>query len=126
MGTAPNLKIKSLSPLLIVSDLEHSIRFYNGLGFETAFIYSGFYAGLAKDGFSIHLKSGTPRIEERESRRKDEDLDVVFSVDQIENLYEAVQHMPVNIIQPLRDMPYGSEFYITDPDGYILGFVGEN
>jgi len=29
--------------------------------------------------------------------------------------------MPVNIIEPLREMPYGREFYITDPDGYILG-----
>ena len=24
---------------------------------------------------------------------------------------------------PLREMPYGVEFYIRDPDGYILGFV---
>jgi hypothetical protein len=24
---------------------------------------------------------------------------------------------------PLRTMPYGIEFYLRDPDGYILGFV---
>jgi hypothetical protein len=24
---------------------------------------------------------------------------------------------------PLRSMPYGREFYVRDPDGYILGFV---
>ena len=24
---------------------------------------------------------------------------------------------------PLRNMPYGREFYIRDPDGYILGFI---
>jgi hypothetical protein len=23
----------------------------------------------------------------------------------------------------LRHMPYGTEFYIRDPDGYILGFI---
>jgi hypothetical protein len=23
----------------------------------------------------------------------------------------------------LRKKPYGSEFYVRDPDGYILGFV---
>jgi hypothetical protein len=23
----------------------------------------------------------------------------------------------------LRHMPYGVEFYIRDPDGYVLGFV---
>ena len=24
---------------------------------------------------------------------------------------------------PLRQMPYGRELYLKDPDGYILGFV---
>jgi hypothetical protein len=24
---------------------------------------------------------------------------------------------------PLRQMPYGKEFYVRDPDGYVLGFV---
>ena len=24
---------------------------------------------------------------------------------------------------PLRVMPYGHEFYVRDPDGYVLGFV---
>lgn len=24
---------------------------------------------------------------------------------------------------PLRTMPYGGEFYVRDPDGYIIGFV---
>jgi hypothetical protein len=24
---------------------------------------------------------------------------------------------------PLRHMPYGREFYVRDPDGYIPGFV---
>jgi hypothetical protein len=30
----------------------------------------------------------------------------------------------IEIIQPLRAMPYGKEFYIADPDGYIIGFLG--
>jgi hypothetical protein len=24
---------------------------------------------------------------------------------------------------PLRKMPYGTEFYVRDPDGYVLGFI---
>jgi len=84
MDTAAHLKIKSLSPLLLVSDLERSVQFYNSLGFETAFVYEGFYAGSAKDGYSIHLKSGTPVTAEREIRQKNEDLDIVLSVEQIE------------------------------------------
>jgi predicted enzyme related to lactoylglutathione lyase len=30
---------------------------------------------------------------------------------------------PVQIVQPLREMPYGTEFYISDPDGYIISFI---
>ena len=126
MDTSAYLKIKSLSPLLLVRDLERSIQFYHRLGFETAFRYGGFYAGIEKDGYSIHLKSGGPDKEERESRRKNEDLDIVFAVEQIEQLYEAIQSMPFNITQPLREMPYGREFYFADPDDNILGFVGES
>jgi hypothetical protein len=32
----------------------------------------------------------------------------------------------VIIVQPLRAMPYGKEFYIADPDGYILSFLEVN
>jgi uncharacterized glyoxalase superfamily protein PhnB len=28
----------------------------------------------------------------------------------------------VALAVPLRQMPYGTEFYVRDPDGYILGF----
>ncbi len=126
MDTLVNPRIKSLSALLLVSDLEHSIQFYKRLGFETDFVYEGFYAGIVKDSYTIHLKLGEPGKKERERRQKSEDLDIVFSVEQIERLYDGIKIMPVNIIQPLRELPYGREFYITDPDGYILGFVGES
>jgi predicted enzyme related to lactoylglutathione lyase len=29
----------------------------------------------------------------------------------------------LKITQPLRTMPYGTEFYISDPDGYVLAFL---
>jgi len=27
------------------------------------------------------------------------------------------------LVVALRRMPYGTEFYVRDPDGYVLGFV---
>jgi hypothetical protein len=93
------------------------------LGFEIDFRYEDFYAGIAKDGYRIRLKSGDPAINERTKRRFNEDLDLVFSVGAIHNLFEAMQNRRVNIVQPLREMPYGNEFYIADPDGYLLGFI---
>lgn len=124
MNTIISSKIKKMSPQLVVTDIEDSLDFYTKkLDFEIDFRYEDFYAGISKDGWSIHLKKGNPLIEERENKRINKDLDIVFSVDGIEQLYENYVNRSVEIIQPLRDMPYGKEFYVVDPDGYIISFL---
>ena len=121
------VKIKQMSPQLLVSNLENSIQFYTkSLGYDLDFRYEDFYAGISKDGHSIHLKIGKPSVEERSSKKRNQDLDIFFSVDRIENLFEEFKTKSIPILQPLRTMEYGQEFYITDPDGYILGFVEAN
>jgi catechol 2,3-dioxygenase-like lactoylglutathione lyase family enzyme len=120
--TVPN--IRGMSPLLLVADLDRSMAFYNEhLGFTIDFRYEDFYAGMVKDNFTIHFKCGKPDPTEREDRRKNEDLDLVFAVSAIGELYDAMKGGPVTIVQTLRQMPYGKEFYISDPDGYIVSFI---
>ena len=115
-----------MSPQLLVGDLESSIEFYTEiLGFDLDFRHDDFYAGIIKEGYSIHLKLGKPSTDERQSKRDNEDLDIVFSVEGIENLYQEYAARSVEFTQPLRDMAYGKEFYVVDPDGYILGFLEE-
>lgn len=115
-----------MSPQLLVTDIDHSIAFYTGkLGFELEFRYEDFYAGILRDGYSIHLKCGKPSIEERKSKRRNHDLDIVFSVDNVEDLYEQCLEKSIDIVQPLCDRPYGREFYIADPDGYIFAYLKE-
>ena len=119
-------KIKKMSPQLVVEDINRSIDFYTKkLGFEMDFIYEDFYAGVSKDGFTIHLKIGKPSIEERQNKRKNEDIDVVFSISNIEDLYEELSNKSVEFTQPIREMDYGKEFYLIDPDGYIISFLEE-
>jgi catechol 2,3-dioxygenase-like lactoylglutathione lyase family enzyme len=126
MNTALSPNIKSMSPLLLVADLDQTISFYTQyLGFAIDFRYEDFYAGIIKDSITIHLKLGYTSKEEQEKRIDKEDLDLVFSVGEIQQFYDTIKSMPVTIIQPLREMPYGREFYITDPDGYLIGFVGD-
>lgn len=121
MSTITNFKIKEMSPQLRVTDLDRSVEFYTKeLGFDVRFRYEDFYAGISKGGFSIHLKSGWPSGEEKRNR---EDPEILFSVSEIGELYEDILNKSVEIIQPLRDMPYGKEFYIADPDGNIIAFV---
>lgn len=113
-----------MSPQFVVADLNSSVEFYTTrLGFDIDFRYEDFYAGVTRDGFTIHLKSGSPLAEERKRKRANEDLDLVFSVFNIEALYRELSGKSVEIIQPLREMPYGKEFYISDPDGYIISFL---
>lgn len=115
-----------MSPQLLVADIERSVEFYTKtLGFEVDFRYGDFYSGIVKEGCSIHLKSGKPSMEERKNRRENDGLDLVFSVVGIENVYEQLSDKSIDLIQPLRDMPYGKEFYVADPDGYIIAFVEE-
>ena len=126
MNIRTQSKIKKMSPQLLVTDIKHSIEFYTKkLGFDIEFRYEDFYAGIIKDSYSIHLKSGKPSIEERKSKRENDNLDIVFSVEDVDELYDEFVNKSVDIIQPLCDRSYGREFYIADPDGYILAFLEE-
>ena len=126
MKTAIHSVIKNMSPQLLVADIDRSIEFYTKqLDFEVEFRYQGFYAGIIKDGFSVHLKSGHPSHEERKNKQENEDLDIVFSVQKVEDLYKEYLGKGIEILQPLCDRPYGKEFYIVDPDGYVLAFLEE-
>jgi catechol 2,3-dioxygenase-like lactoylglutathione lyase family enzyme len=119
-------KIKKMSPQFLVADLERSIEFYTKtLGFDIDFRYEDFYVGIVKDGFSIHLKTGQPLAEIRQSKKDNEHLDITFSVDDIKYLYEDLLNKSAEVTQHLREMPYGSEFYVADPDGHIIAFLEE-
>ena len=126
MDTPTYYKIKKMSPLFLVADINLSIRFYTSeLNFDIDFRYEDFYAGIIKDGYSIHLKVSDYSIDKRKNKRSNEDINITFSVSNIEDLYEELSHKSIEIIQTLRDMPYGKEFYVADPDGNIISFLEE-
>jgi len=126
MGVVTSSRIKKMSPQFLVADLERSIEFYmQKLGFSMEFRYEDFYAGIMKDGNSIHLKSGNPSAGERKNKRENDDLDLVFSVENVDGLYNDLVNRSVEITQPLCERPYGKEFYVADPDGYIIAFLEE-
>jgi len=115
--------IKKMSPVLLVADIAAAIKFYKDkLGFVLEFQYGDFYAGLTKDGYSIHLKGIGDELERRR-RPIGEDIDIAFLVEEIDRVYEQMISDGVEVIQPLRKMPYGKEFYIMDPDGNRLAFM---
>ena len=126
MNTFTYSRIRKMSPQLLVSDIESSIRFYTDkIGFTLDFRYDDFYAGVIREGFSIHLKLSKSRVP-KESKKSKDDTDIVFLVDDINGLYEEFSAKSIEFIQPLREMPYGKEFYVADPDGHIIAFLEES
>jgi catechol 2,3-dioxygenase-like lactoylglutathione lyase family enzyme len=124
MKTITTSRLETMSPQFLVADITRSVDFYTKkLGFEVKFRYEDFYVGIEKDGFSIHLKSGESLIEERGIKKLNEGLDIVFGVNGVDELYNEFVSKNVDIVQPLCERPYGREFYIADPDGYILAFL---
>lgn len=116
-------KITCMSPQLIVTDLELSIAFYTQvLGFSLNFRHEDFYAGIDCHGHSIHVKHGLVSKEERQRKRENEDVDIVFGVKDINAVFAEISQKDIEMVQPLREMPYGKEFYIADPDGYLIAF----
>ena len=113
-----------MSPQLLVADLDRAIEFYTSmLSFELEFRYENFYAGIMKGNNSIHLKSAQRTEEQLANKLENQDLDIVFGVENVKLLYDDLVSKSVNITQPLCERPYGNEFYIADPDGNVLAFL---
>jgi predicted enzyme related to lactoylglutathione lyase len=117
-------KLKYVAPVLQVADLERSLTFYRDqLGFDLEFAYEGSYASVIRDGCRVHLNRSAPLERDQKAFEAVEHLDACFGVEDAEALANAFASFGAVFSVRLRSMPYGREFYVRDPDGYILGFI---
>jgi catechol 2,3-dioxygenase-like lactoylglutathione lyase family enzyme len=124
-NTKTKPRVTSLAPQFLVDDLGRSINYYEKLGFTFGEPWEGFYAIGMLDGLELHLKEGPKNDDERRQRRANEHLDAAAGVDGIEAFYARCEANGVRIIKPLAETDWGTkDFYIEDPDGYILSFGG--
>ncbi len=122
MTTSP--RIRSFAPQLLVDDLDRAVTFYRDmLGFAFGPPWGGFYAIGERDGFAVHLKCAPKTIEDRANRMRHQHLDVYADVIGVAALYEACKARGATIRKPLARTDWGTDdFYIEDPDGYIIAF----
>jgi len=120
-------KVISLAPQFLVDDLSASVAYYRDrLGFQPDFVYESFYASVSRDGFSIHLKCAPKITADRAHRKQNEHLDAYVGVRGIEALFDELKSKGARIFRPLEQRPWAcKDFYVEDPDGYILGFSEE-
>jgi catechol 2,3-dioxygenase-like lactoylglutathione lyase family enzyme len=113
-----------VAPVFLVSDLDRSLSYYQRLlGFEIDFDYEGFYASVVRDGCRLHLKKAAPCGRDQQAIEEAEHIDACFIVSDAADLASQFTDAGATLSVPLRQAPYGMEFYVKDPDGYILGFV---
>ena len=118
-------RVTSFAPQFLVDDLQRSIEYYRRLGFAFGEPWEGFYAIGQLDGLELHLKRAPKNQGERQHRRENEHLDASAGVEGIEAFYEQCVANGVTILRPLASTEWGTkDFYVEDPDGYIICFGG--
>lgn len=117
-------QITGIAPQFLVDDLERAIAYYRDkLGFELDFVYDSFYASVSRDGFAIHLKDSPKLAADRAHRKEQEHMDAYVAVSGIRGLFSELQTRGAVVIKPLEERPWAClDFYVEDPDGYILCF----
>ena len=116
--------ISNAAPQFLVGKLGDALVFYEDrLGFLRDFVYADFYASVSRGGATIHLKCAPKLDEERTHRKSGEHLDAYLAVSGIQELHAELVARRAPITKPLEDRPWGTrDFYVEDPDGYILCF----
>jgi catechol 2,3-dioxygenase-like lactoylglutathione lyase family enzyme len=124
-SVAAKPRVTSLAPQFLVDDLERAVAYYRdalGFMFET---WGGFYAIGRLDGLELHLKEAPKNPAERKHRRDNEHLDASAGVEGIDAFYQRCVANGARILKPLAATAWGTrDFYVEDPDGYIIGFGG--
>ncbi|HEX4589568.1 MAG TPA: VOC family protein [Gemmataceae bacterium] len=125
-STGAKPRLTSLAPQFLVDDLARAIAYYrHALGFTFGEPWGGFYAIGRRDGLELHLKEAPKNPAEREHRRASDHLDAAAGVDGIEAFYEQCVASGAKILKPLAATAWGTkDFYVEDPDGYIICFGG--
>lgn len=117
-------KLTEIAPQFLVDDVHVAITYYQEkLGFDLDFCYESFYASVSRDGFAIHLKCAPKTIADRTHRKQHEHLDVYIGVVGVATLHDELRSRGALITKSLGERPWSCrDFYVEDPDGYILCF----
>ena len=98
--------------------MARSLAFYRAqLGFELEFLYENFYASVFRDGCHLHLQCAPPAERDQVAFERNEHLDACVIVRDAHELSQSLTATDVTIGVPVRQMSYGSDFDVRDPDG---------
>lgn len=119
--------IQSIYPLIIVSDLEASGRFYGDvLGLVSVFEADWYAQFQAPDQPTAQLALIVPGHESVAERFQAAAAGVIVSleVDDVDERWAAARDAGAEMIVDVRDEPWGQRHFVTvDPDGLMIDVV---
>jgi len=111
--------------VFIVGNIEETIRWYEGLGFEADYFPPGF-AILCRGDVQIFFQQqdGYSRPDDPAARERGA-WNVYLETDDVASLFEEISHLPnVPVTRGLCRQEYGqTEFEVMDLNGYVLVFA---
>lgn len=124
-----------MSVMLNVKDVERSVNFYIGLGFDSRWETKGDdthldYAGvgigdavIALGRIPKDLRGMAKDYSDWVSSPLGAGVMVTVELDGVEAIYELAKNARAPIDSPISERPYGTAFIVNDPDGYVVRFL---
>jgi uncharacterized glyoxalase superfamily protein PhnB len=123
------MKLKKLTPNLVVRDVEASLNFYRTvLGFQPGFTVPDappyVFGSVASDGVEIFFNDQKAVAEDYPAlgaKPIGGSITLFIEVDGIEDVLKKVQQHGAKITMPMKDQFYGMrEFAFEDPEGWVV------
>ena len=116
-GTSASTQFECANPILNVSDMERSVRYYvDVLGFTNASWGNDEFTLVTRDHAGIYLCKGS---------QGHPGTWVWLGVENVEPLYAEYLRHGARIVHPPENHPWAREMKVSDLDGHILRFGSE-
>jgi predicted enzyme related to lactoylglutathione lyase len=115
---ASKTKFENATPILNVSDLVVSVRYYvEALGFTRANWGNDIFTSVSRDRAAIYLCQGG---------QGRPGTWVWIGVEDAATLYEEYKASGARILRAPQNYPWAFEIHVEDPDGHVLRFGSES
>ena len=120
------MTLKSIVPILLVSDVPRAAAVWNTLGFQTDFLHGQpvFYGAVSRDGVVIHMRHIDEPPFAAAAAREEQLICATIAVDDVVALHAEFVAKSVAFHHPLMKQPWGgTDFHVADLDGNAVSFV---
>lgn len=108
--------------ILLVTDIDESVRFYRDtIGLSLKFKSPG-WAEFVVGPLHIALHRKSKQLMEHNDSLSPVGVSINFEVDSITDMVRELRKHGIELVGEVKEYEFGKYFFISDPDGYIVGF----